>query len=157
MLSRILLFILFILAGSCASVEVCDEEYDSELVARFKTRHEGAPADTTVSFLTLYGIREGLSDSLLYDSISASGFLVPLDPNYDFSSFVLQIDGQADTLVISYERETYMISYTCGFANLFTITDSIESSSGLIKSDSILNEMIDAEYENSEVHIWLYL
>ena len=157
MLSRILLFILFILASSCASVEVCDEEYDSELVARFKTRHEGAPADTTVSFLTLYGIREGLSDSLLYDSIPASGFLVPLDPNYDFSSFVLQIDGQADTLVISYERETYMISYTCGFANLFTITDSIESSSGLIKSDSILNEMIDAEYENSEVHIWLYL
>ena len=154
---RILLFILFILASGCASVEVCDEDNDSELVTRFKTRHEGAPADTTVSSLTLYGIREDLSDSLLYDSIPATGFVVPLDPHHDFSSFVLQINEQTDTLVISYERETYLISYTCGFANLFTIDDNIEYSSGAIKSDSILNEMIDAEYEDNEVHIWLYL
>ena len=154
---RILLFILFILSSGCASVEVCDEDYNSELAARFKTRHEGVPADTTISSLTLYGIREGLSDSLLYDSIPASGFVVPLDPHYDFSRFVLQINEQTDTLVISYERETYLINYTCGFANLFTLEDNIESSSGLIKSDSILNEMIDAEYEDNEVHIWLYL
>ena len=157
MKSRILLFILFILASGCASVEVCDEDYDSKLVARFKTRHEGVPADTTVSSLTLYGIREDLSDSLLYDSIPATGFVVPLDPHHDFSSFVLQINEQTDTLVISYERETYLISYTCGFANLFTIDDNIEYSSGAIKSDSILNEMIDAEYEENEEHIWLYL
>jgi hypothetical protein len=157
MKSRILLFIIFILATGCISVEVCDENYDSELVARFKTRHEGVPADTTVSALTLYGIREGLSDSLLYDSISASGFVVALDPHHDFFRFVLQINGQADTLVISYDQEIYMISYTCGFANLFTIDDNIELSSGVIKSDTILNEMIDAEYEENEEHIWLYL
>ena len=154
---RILLFILIILASGCASVEVCDEDYDSELIARFKTRHEGVPADTTVSSLTLYGIREGLSDSLLYDSVSTSGFLVALDPHHYFSSFVLQINGQADTLVISYDSETYMISYTCGFANLFTIDDNIEWSSNVIKSDTTLNDMIDAEYEENEEHIWLYL
>ena len=157
MKSRILLFIIFYLATGCITVEVCDENYDSELVARFKTRHEGAPADTTVSALTLYGIREGLSDSLLYDSISTSGFVVPLDPHHDFSSFVLQINGQADTLVISYDQEVYMISYTCGFANLFTINDNIELSSGVIKSDTILNDMIDAEYEENEEHVWFYL
>ena len=157
MLYRILLFILIMLASGCASVEVCDEDYDSELIARFKTRHEGVPADTTISLFSLYGMREGLSDSLLYDSIPASGFVVPLDPHNDFSSFVLQINEQTDTLVISYERETYLINYTCGFANLFTIEDNIQSSSGLFISDSILNEMIDAEYENNEVHIWLYL
>ena len=157
MKSRILLFIIFYLATGCITVEVCDENYDSELVARFKTRHEGAPADTTVSALTLYGIREGLSDSLLYDSISTSGFVIPLDPHYDFSRFVLQINGQADTLVISYDQEVYMISYTCGFANLFTINDSIKLSSGVIKSDTILTDMIDAEYEENEEHIWFYL
>ena len=83
--------------------------------------------------------------------------MVPLDPHYDFSSFVLQINEQTDTLVISYERETYLISYTCGFASLFTLDDNIELSSGVIKSDTILNEMIDAEYEENEEHIWLYL
>ena len=83
--------------------------------------------------------------------------MVPLDPRFDFSSFVLQINDQTDTLVISYGHEIYMISYSCGFANLFTLEDNIDSSSGVIKSDTILNEMIDAEYENNEVHIWLFL
>ncbi len=157
MKSRILFFIVSILMTSCITVEICDESYESELVARFKTRHDGAPADTTVSVLTLYGIREGKSDSLLYNTKSASGFVVPLDPHHVYSRFVLQINDQTDTLVIPHHQEMYMISYTCGFGNLFTINDNIQSSSGLIKSDTIIKEMIDAEYEKDEEHIWLYL
>ena len=153
---RILLFILIILASGCASVEVCDEDYDSELIARFKTRHEGVPADTTVSSLTLYGIREGLSDSLLYDSISTADFIVPLDPQQDVSRFVVQLDTLSDTLVVYHERQFYMISYGCGFGTLFTLND-IGTSSGMIKMDSIINDMVDAEYETDEVHLWLYL
>ena len=153
---RILFLTIAILAASCVSVEVCEEEYVSELVARFKTEKEGAAADTTVNALTLYGIREGMSDSLLYDSLSASGFLVPLDPHHDVSRFVVQIDSLRDTLSIFYEHEVYMISYTCGFASLF-ILDPPEYNTGLIKKDTIISEMVDAEYEDNEVHIWLYL
>jgi len=151
---------LFLLAGifmaGCVSVEVCEEEYVSEMVARFKTMKEGTAADTTVSALSLYGIREGKIDSLFYDSIPASGFMVPLDPHHAYSSFVLQLDTLRDTLTVYYEREAYLISYTCGFANLFTL-DHIEPSTGVIKNDSILMDMIDAAYETNEVHIWLYL
>jgi hypothetical protein len=153
---RILFLSIAILAAGCVSVEVCDEEYVSELAARFKTEKDGELADTTVNALTLYGIREGLSDSLLYDSLSTSGFLVPLDPHHDVSRFVLQIDSLRDTLSIYYEHEVYMISYTCGFGSLFTL-DPLEYKTGLIKKDTILNEMVDAEYEDNEVHIWLYL
>lgn len=153
---RILLILFSILVASCVSVDNCEEEYVSEMVARFKTIKEGAVADTTVNALTLYGIREGQSDSLLYDSIPASGFMVPLDPHNDFSSFALQIDTLRDTLIVHHQHEIYMISYACGFASLFNL-DRLEVVSGLITKDSILNEMIDAEYENDEVHIWLYL
>lgn len=143
-------------APGCVSVEVCEEEYVSELAARFKTLKDGVAADTTVSALSLYGIREGKGDSLLYDALPASGFLVPLDPNHAYSSFVLQIDTLADTLHVHYEHEIYMISYSCGFASLFTL-DQLETNTGLIKNDSIISPMIDAEYENNEVHIWLFL
>jgi hypothetical protein len=49
-----------------------------------------------------------------------------------------------------------MISYTCGFGNLFTL-ETFEYGSGIIKGDTILNGMVDAEYEDNEEHIWLYL
>jgi hypothetical protein len=154
--SRILFLVLSLLAASCVSVEVCEEEYESNLVARFKTMKEGVAADTTVNALSLYGIREGKSDSLLYNGLPASGFLVPLDPNEGLSSFVLQIDTLTDTLHVYYEHEAYLISYTCGFASLFTL-DQLDTSSGLIQNDSIINDMIDAEYDENEEHIWLYL
>jgi len=153
---RVLLFILFILAASCVTVEVCDESYDSDLVAQFKTLQDGELVDSTLASLTLYGIREGLSDSLLYNGGPSSGFVVPLDPNHDFSSFVMQVATLSDTLIIYHNMESYMISYSCGFANLFTLS-RIEPGGGIIKGDTILNEMIDAEYEEDEVHIWLYL
>ena len=151
------LFLFFaILTAGCVSVDTCEEEYVSEMVASFKTLKDGALADTTVTSLSLYGIREGETDSLLYDAESAAGFLAPLDPYHDFSSFVLQIDTLSDTLTVYYEHEIYMISYTCGFASLFSL-DRMDTSTGLIQNDSILSNMIDAEYEENEVHIWLYL
>ena len=154
--TRILFLFIGICIAGCGSVEVCEEEYVSELVARFKTDKDGETADTTVNALTLYGIREGLSDSLLYDAASASGFIVPLDPQHGFSSFVIQIDTLADTLHVYYAHEMYLISYTCGFASLFTL-DHLDPVSGLILKDTIINDMIDATYENNEEHIWLYL
>ena len=152
---RILLFILFFLAVSCVTVEVCDESNESDLVAKFKTRQDGVAVDSTVASLTLYGIKEGENDTLI-NELPSSGFLVPLDPHNDISRYVVQINDQSDTLTVSYIHESYMISYTCGFGNLFTL-ETISYGSGIIKSDTILNGMIDAEYEEDEVHIWLYL
>lgn len=153
---RILFLLLSVLAAACVSVDNCEEEYVSEMVARFKTMKEGAVTDTTLNALSLYGVREGKSDSLLYDSIPASGFMVPLDPHHDFSSFVLQIDTLRDTLIVHHEHEIYMIAYSCGFASLFTL-DRAETVTGLIQNDTIISDLIDAEYEKDEVHIWLYL
>ena len=82
--------------------------------------------------------------------------MVPLDPHHDYSRFVLQIDTLMDTLTVYHEHEVYMISYTCGFASLFTL-DQLELAGSVIQNDTIINEMVDAEYEDNEIHIWLYL
>ena len=154
MKSRILLFFLFILATSCISVEICDDEYESVMVAKFMTMKDGTPADSTVSSLSLFGIREGQSDTLLYTATNV--FEAPLDPNHDFTHFVLLLDGQSDTLELNHHQEIYMVSYDCGFGNLFTL-DSIAYHSGMIKSHEIKNELVDAQTEADDVHIWLFL
>ena len=153
---RITFFIFAILLSGCVDVEICDEDSGSELVAKFKTVKEGITSDSTVTALSLYGIREGMSDSLLYKTLSTSGFVVPLNPHLPYSRFILKIDEQTDTLTIYHHQELYLISYTCGFANMFTL-ERLEHDMGMIVKDSILIEMVDAEYESDEVHIWLYL
>ena len=87
---RILIFILFILAASCVTVEVCDESYNSDLIAQFKTLQDGEVVDSTVTALTIFGIKDGENDTL-YNALPSSGFVVPLDPHHDFSSFVMQV------------------------------------------------------------------
>jgi Family of unknown function (DUF6452) len=153
---RILFFIFIILFAGCVDVETCDEDSESELVARLKTVKDGLTSDSTVTALSLYGIREGMPDSLIYNLRSVPGFIVPLNPHLPYSKFVLEINEQTDTLTIFHQQELYMISYTCGFAYLFTL-EHLDHGTGIIVKDSILEKMVDAEYETDEVHIWLYL
>ena len=154
---RILLLGILIFMTGCITVELCEDSYASELVARFKTEKEGETADSTVSSLTLYGIRDGMPDSLLYNAESAAGFIVPLDPNQSYSRFAIQIDTLTDTLILFHQHELYLISYECGFGSLFTLEELSTAHTNMVKKDSILERMIDAEYENNEAHIWLYL
>ena len=153
---RILILIIVFTVTGCVKVEICDDDRDSLMVARFKTMKEEVPADTTVNFFSLYGIREGMPDSLIVDSIPTNNFRVPLDPHQDVSRFVLLFGGASDTLVVSHHQEIYMISYKCGFATLFTI-DQVGYSTGIIKSHEIRKAMVDAETEKDEEHSWLYL
>jgi hypothetical protein len=154
--SRILVFIISILITSCISVEICDDDNNSVMVAQFMTMIDEVPADSTVASLTLYGIREGRPDSLLYNMEPTNAFEAALDPHHDFTRFVLQINEQTDTLELMHTKELYMISYDCGFGNLFTI-ENPEISSGVIKSAEIQNEKVDAETKEDDVHIWLFL
>ena len=125
------------------------------MVALFKTMEEGVINDTTISGVTLYGIREGRPDSLLHDSLTLSTIVLPLDSHHDFSRFVLNIDEQTDTLRIIHTVEFYMISYTCGFAALFTV-DGIDFSNTMINDIEIVNPVVDDELEPNEEHLWIY-
>lgn len=155
--SRIILFIISILITSCISVEICDDDNNSTMVAKFMTMEDELPADSTVSSLTVYGIREGQPDSLIYnDQPSVNAFELPLDPHHDYSRFVLQVDTLTDTLELMHTKELYMISYDCGFGNLFTL-DNVGYRTGMIKSAEIKDENVDAETEQDDVHIWLFL
>lgn len=157
MRSRILFVIISILVTGCISVEICDDDNNSVMVAKFMTMKEDLPADSTVASLSLYGIREGRPDSLLYNNQpSINAFEVPLDPQHDFTRFVLQLGEQTDTLELNHHQELYMISYDCGFGNLFTL-ETVGYRTGMIKSAEIIDEIVDAETEVDDVHIWLFL
>ena len=142
-------------AYSCSTQEVCEEDSISELVASFKTETGGILHDTILSALKIYGIRDGQDIWYLYDTVSGSDILLPLDPHHNESRFVFQTTGQTDTLTLGHSSELYLISYACGFGNLFSL-GTIQYKGGMIVKDSLINPVIHASLEEDEIHIWLY-
>ncbi len=151
----LLLFLPLLLLFSCISQEICDDIIQSDAVVRFKIIDSDPIADTLISGLSVFGIRNGLSDSLLYDSTTTSMILLPLDPHHDNSRFVFQVNGKSDTLNILHNNESYLISYSCGFAKIFTL-ESVNHSNWMLLDNEIINSLIDAELEQNEEHLWIY-
>jgi hypothetical protein len=148
-----LIFLLFI--TSCATQEICDSDNQSILVARFKSIATGESTDTIIPGLSVYGIREGSPDSLLYDSVSLGKIELPLDPGHPRSRYVLYTAQKNDTLVLEHASEAYLISYECGFAAQFYLK-GFEYSGGMITDMEIISSSIDAEMETNEEHLWIY-
>jgi len=154
---RLLIFLVVMLAISCNTQEICDDNSESKLVARFKFQEDELISDTIVTGFSLYGIREGKADSLLYDSSTTSRIELPLDPHHSFSRFVMSINELSDTLYIGHVTGYYLMSYTCGYAAIFNLDpDSIIHGSTLFHDVEIRNGVIDAMLEQDEEHLWLY-
>jgi hypothetical protein len=150
----ILLFILMLVA-SCTTQDICDNDSQSILVARFRTLVDNQIRDTLISGFSIHGIREGWVDRPLYDSVSTGKITIPLDPNHDLSRFVLSAGDKKDTLVIFHSSEAYLISYNCGFAARFTL-EEFSYGGALIRDLELIKAEVDAELETNEEHIWIY-
>ncbi len=154
---RLLLFSVLFAMVSCLTQEVCDDNSQSELVARFKTEVSESVSDTIISGVSIYGIREGKPDSLLYNSSETSRVLLPLDPHHTYSRFVMKIDEISDTLTLVHSSGFYLVSYTCGYGAIHTLNpDSIEHGRKLFYDIKIINAVIDAATQQDEEHLWLY-
>ena len=149
-------FFFLVFLVSCITQEFCDDDNESLLVVRFKTMESAVISDTIMSEVTIHGIRERKSDSLLYNLVSGSRFLLPLDPNHEQSRFVLNMNGQNDTLLVTHRNNVYMVSYTCGFSTLFNLENIPEYTGLMIKKIEIIDPMVDAVLEQNEEHIWIY-
>ena len=155
MKSRLIPVILISIFTSCGTQDVCDDDNQSFFVARFRTTVTGDINDTIVAGISIYGIREGRTDSLLYDSTEVGRMELPLDPSSDQSKFVLTIAEERDTLLLMHTSEAYLISYNCGFAARFTLQD-FTAVGGIIADMELISASIDGENEINEEHLWIY-
>ncbi|MBN1132312.1 MAG: hypothetical protein JXR52_08910 [Bacteroidales bacterium] len=140
---------------ACTTQDVCDSDLKASAVASLYTTRNGVPTDTIISGFSLYGIRENLPDSLLYDSANVSKLQLPLDPNHNKSSFVISIREQSDTIHIHHESTLYLVSYTCGFAHNYNI-QSIDHTGHIIQLIEPVNEFVLAEETNEKEHFRIY-
>jgi hypothetical protein len=152
---RLIPFLFFITLAACSPQDICDDDSQSILVARFRTLVGGKITDTIVPGISIYGIREGKSDSLLYNSVAVGRVELPLDPSSDQSGFVISTAEKTDTLILVHSSEAYLISYKCGFASRFTL-EEFTSTGGMILDIELIEATVDAELESNEEHLWIY-
>ncbi|MFH0756291.1 MAG: DUF6452 family protein [Bacteroidota bacterium] len=152
---RLIPFLFCITLAACSPQDICDDDSQSILVARFRTLVGGKITDTIVPGISILGIREGKSDSLLYNSVSVGRAELPLDPSNNQSVFVIRTAEKNDTLFVMHSSEAYLISYNCGFAARFTLED-FTSTGRMILNIELIEAIVDAELESNEEHLWIY-
>ena len=155
MKKRVIIVSVCLLIFSCATQEVCEEGLKAEVIVTLKTSVNEVMLDTIVSGVDVYGIRTGKADSLLYDSAKVAKLLLPLDPNNDSSAFVIGVDSISDTITFYHSSTVYMISYTCGFANDFTLT-GITFTANNLKDIELINDDVFSEDSDTEEHCRFY-
>jgi hypothetical protein len=143
------------LTASCGNAETCDGDPQSYMLARFRTLYDGEIRDTALTDFSLYGIREGKADSLIYLAASLGTMEVPLNPHSELTRFVITAGENRDTLVLEHQSEVYLISVECGFASRFTV-NSVNAGGGLIKDLDLREKQVDAESLVEDAHIWIY-
>jgi len=155
MKEMISVLVCFVFLVSCETQEICEANLTAEAIASFYTYKNGNLADTIISGTSLHGIRDNLPDSLLYDSAIVSKIHLPLNPGNNHSSFVIKIQNIVDTLEIYHSSYIYLVSYTCGFSNNFTL-NYINHTKNNIKSIELLNGSVNVEETDIKEHIRIY-
>ena len=109
---KIIVVIALLIVAAACTPEACFEETNAFLKATFydKASDKATPPDS----LTLYGMN---MDSLkLYDrKAGVKPALFPLDASSDICSFVLMINGIADTIQFRYTTYPHLLSVECGY------------------------------------------
>ncbi len=108
---------MFIIMYSCTPGS-CFEE--TEAYVKSSMYQSSTAKRTAPDSITLYGI--GLETNKIYNKEkNISQALFPLDPSAESCSFVMRINGIADTVTFTYTSYPHLISKECGYTYYFTI------------------------------------
>ena len=107
----ILLTVVILFLVSCTP-DSCFEETESYLKVSFYTG-DITPVLQAPDTLTLYGLNQ---DSIIYNkNVSVQPALIPLNASTDNCTFVIIINGVADTIEFQYSSYPHLISKECGY------------------------------------------
>jgi hypothetical protein len=114
----ILILTISCLLQSCSDFSDCGLTANREIKIVFGTRTHKIVADSSIASVYVRAIG---TDSIFYDSLTASKISLPLSQLADSSIFILQTDSVSnDTIKFKYHRELQMVSSDCGFNTTYS-------------------------------------
>lgn len=152
-----IVFCLLLACASCSVDEECRTDDNVRLHAVLVCDSLTATGDT-VMFNALDSIRvQGIgSDSLLLNNTkNVSSLSLPLRSDTTTTSFVVQTNGQCDTIAIQHTNDNHFVSLACGCFVYHTI-ENVKTTHTFIAETEIVNATIENyEQDNIRIHILL--
>jgi hypothetical protein len=108
---------------SCQQDELCEDLTENPLRAGFYRSTDDGSQLLAVDSITVYGLNRP-NDSIYNNQLNVLRMELPLDPARDSSAFVLHFPEATDTIWLTYERTTILVSVECGFAMHFQIQEA---------------------------------
>jgi hypothetical protein len=113
---------IILLIVSCTP-DSCFEETESYLKVSFYTG-DVTPKLQAPDTLTLYGLNQ---DSIIYNkNLSVQPALIPLNASTDNCTFVIILNGIADTIEFRYSSYPHLISKECGYT-FYHLLDTVKN------------------------------
>ncbi|MFC2098357.1 DUF6452 family protein [Bacteroidota bacterium] len=150
----LLLIAAIYLCHACNDEGACTEEdLVSRVNAGFYVRDSLEERDTTLNYVTFYGLLR--PDSIIYDAalgIRRIKFPLPHEPN-EQSIFIFQVDTEIDTIRIWHQPKLVLVSYACGFTTTHDIF-WLSYGSNIIDTISVKNSIVNlTDEQNLRIYI----
>lgn len=126
--------------------ESCFEETEAFVKASFSL--DGTTELQAPDSLSIYGLN--MESFKIYDKApNVTTGLLPLNPETGNSTFIIEINGITDTLVINYTSYPHLVSKECGYTFYHTIIDTPEHTTNIIKGILLNNSNISTINEEN--------
>lgn len=148
---KLLGFVVLILLVSCDNEEVCTQNVRSTLNAGFYKVVEGEAVDSVMNWVTVSAI--GLGENIMTDSNGVKKIAFPLNFENNNTIFVITNDSITDTLSVFYDVSLNFVSYECGFAPVFGISNIMFTGNGFDSIHIIKPIAEPSEDENIKIYL----
>ncbi len=124
-----------LLFHSCQDDEICEDLTANNLRIGFYMIDQEDDQWTVVDSLRVFAVEK--ADQPIHDTLRfISALELPLNPSADSCGFVLDFFHLVDTIWLTYERKTHMVSVECGFTMFFDIKKTVYSTHHIISLEA---------------------
>lgn len=135
---------------SCEKDDICIESTTPNLILRFYD----AADDITIKQANNVYVWMIDNDTLnSYMNVSTDSIAIPLDPNHDNSTYIIQQNEVNDTITLNYSRNDIFVSRSCGYKTTYERLNFQDITDNWIQRITIENQTIENE---AAAHIHIY-
>lgn len=139
---------------SCQQDELCEELTNNPLRVGLYRIIENDTLLSPVLILKVYGVgmNDTIEENLIYNQEPGAQIMeLPLNPSQDSTGFVIVFPRATDTLWVTYQRTTHLVSVDCGFVEHYSLLTTSVTENYILGLETLNPQIINTADEHLQI------